>query len=148
MRTFEGAPVDRVSAVGRLVATVAVVLALAAGGCESRTPPDGAAPRPAPFGRLQSALTSEDGGAPGAAVGDCDPAAAAEMTDPENCGRCGKRCPVGASCVPGATCVCPPLEVVCENACTDLQSDPSHCGRCDGACGPEESCRRGQCGLP
>ncbi len=88
--------------------------------------------------------------------GRCVPAG----TDPRHCGRCGKECPVGTSCVDGecvhgdgtgtgpdgsGPCKCPPGEACCEGECTDLNENERHCGKCGQSCPAGEACCGGRC---
>ncbi len=88
--------------------------------------------------------------------GRCVPA----RTDPRHCGRCGKECPVGTTCVGGecvhgdgtgtgpdgsGPCRCPRGEACCEGQCTDLNESKANCGECGHACPAGEECCEGRC---
>lgn len=68
-----------------------------------------------------------------------DACAADLRIDPENCGRCRRRCNPFETCEAGE-CVtgtgCRASQTSCRMQCVDLLTDPRHCGRCDSACGP------------
>jgi hypothetical protein len=53
-------------------------------------------------------------------------------TDQEHCGRCGARCPAGASCV-YAACVCPAGLILCSDGCGNL-ADLENCRACANRC--------------
>ena len=52
--------------------------------------------------------------------------------DPNHCGRCGTRCPPGASCAYGG-CACPAGLTLCGDTCTGL-ADLEHCRACQNRC--------------
>lgn len=81
-------------------------------------------------------------------------------TDPRHCGRCGRECPTGTSCVDGdcvqgdgtgtgpggsGACDCPPGEACCEGQCTDLNESEEHCGECGKSCPSGKTCCDGRC---
>jgi hypothetical protein len=81
-------------------------------------------------------------------------------SDPRHCGRCGRDCPEGTSCVggecvggdgtgtgPGGSggCDCPPGKACCDGRCTDLNVETGHCGECGRACPPGTVCCEGRC---
>ena len=81
-------------------------------------------------------------------------------TDPRNCGRCGRVCPTGTSCVDGdcqagdgsgtgpggsGACDCPPGKACCDGACTDLNESEEHCGDCGKTCPGGKTCCDGHC---
>lgn len=81
-------------------------------------------------------------------------------TNPSHCGRCGRQCPTGTSCVDGACvggdgtgtgpggsgdCDCPPGKACCEGRCTDLNTSDEHCGDCGRTCPAGETCCEGRC---
>jgi Carboxypeptidase regulatory-like domain len=53
-------------------------------------------------------------------------------TDQEHCGRCGARCPAGASCI-YAACVCPAGLTLCNGGCSNL-ADLENCRACANRC--------------
>ena len=81
-------------------------------------------------------------------------------TDPRHCGRCGRVCPRGTSCVDGqcvggdgsgtgpdgsGACDCPPGKACCEGQCTDLNTTEAHCGECGQTCAEGKTCCEGNC---
>lgn len=84
------------------------------------------------------------------------------LTDPDNCGSCGNRCPglhERYVCCHG-TCrdlsadenncgscglSCPQLTTCCDGACTDIYYDENHCGDCFRRCSESEICCSGTC---
>ena len=81
------------------------------------------------------------------------------MTDSQNCGSCGNRCPNLNVCCRG-TCfdfwydanncggcgqVCPELTICCRGTCTYYLNDTRNCGWCDHRCGEREVCCSGNC---
>jgi len=76
-------------------------------------------------------------------------------TDPSNCGKCGKTCATGASCVQG-TCQCTMGQSICGTSCVDLKNDLQNCGKCNMLCGNDAgpimgggmwSCVNGACQI-
>ncbi len=81
-------------------------------------------------------------------------------SDPGHCGRCGRDCPTGTSCVDGrcvegdgtgsgpdgsGACDCPRGETCCEGECTNLNTSEAHCGRCSQPCPEGRTCCEGNC---
>jgi len=78
------------------------------------------------------------------------------LTDPENCGACGKKCESWQACVMGA-CLCPSGTELCDGECIDFNKDPNNCGGCGNKCpgpratspgkivGGSPSCENGVC---
>ena len=54
-------------------------------------------------------------------------------SDSQNCGACGRACPVESSCV-DARCSCAGTLTACESGCVDLMTNPENCGSCDNGC--------------
>ncbi len=73
------------------------------------------------------------------------------LTDPRNCGGCGRPCATGQVCSSGV-CVtsCPTGQALCAGACVDTQTSPSHCGACGNTCSTPantmSTCSMGACG--
>ncbi len=59
------------------------------------------------------------------------------LSDPNNCGECGKACAGGKPCIDGQ-CGCPGELEFCAGLCTDTDTDDLHCGECNDAC-PEKT---------
>jgi len=89
----------------------------------------------------------------------CNGALTNLLTDSQNCGSCGNRCPNLNVCCRG-TCfdfwydanncggcgqVCPELTICCQGTCTYYQNDTRNCGWCDHRCGEREVCCSGNC---
>ena len=75
----------------------------------------------------------------------CGSSCTDKMTDPQNCGTCGKSCPTGDACMNG-TCACSAPLKVCNGSCIDVSSDPSNCGSCGKVCaGDAALCESGAC---
>jgi hypothetical protein len=66
------------------------------------------------------------------------------LSDPANCGFCGKRCSGGASCVAGS-CLCDFPQRLCSGLCVNTASDPANCGTCGNRCTGGTSCVAGSC---
>jgi Glycosyl hydrolases family 2/Glycoside hydrolase family 2 C-terminal domain 5/Glycosyl hydrolases family 2, TIM barrel domain/Glycosyl hydrolases family 2, sugar binding domain/Domain of unknown function (DUF4982) len=64
------------------------------------------------------------------------------MTDPQNCGGCGKTCATGEACQNGS-CQCQPPLFTCNGNC--VSSDVMHCGNCQTACADGQVCSGGAC---
>ncbi|MEM3654615.1 MAG: NosD domain-containing protein, partial [Candidatus Micrarchaeia archaeon] len=65
------------------------------------------------------------------------------LTDPSNCGGCGKTCYTGQICSNG-TCICPFGLSLCNSQCVNTLYNPSHCGGCGISC-PSGICIDGKC---
>ena len=62
------------------------------------------------------------------------------LTDPRNCGACGKACPADQPCLNGK-CGCPAGKILCGDKCINPKTDDENCGACGNACEqPADSC--------
>lgn len=61
----------------------------------------------------------------------CNGVCTSILSDDDNCGGCGNRCPVLQDC--------------CAGHCTDRYADASNCGACGVACSPGHACCNGRC---
>ncbi len=70
------------------------------------------------------------------------------MTDPINCGQCGKPCDQGQVCA-GGLCAqqCPVGLTQCDRSCLDTKTDHAHCGDCMTQCKDDEVCSMGKCSV-
>lgn len=68
------------------------------------------------------------------------------QTDPNNCGKCCKKCDPGQVCQ-GGVCAgnCSEGLTRCNGSCVNLQTDSSNCGSCGNACTTGRTCQSGQC---
>src|SRR5947209_2420832 len=88
-------------------------------------------------GAVEDIPPVDGGGMPidsGVCTAKCDGGCADLKTDPANCGKCGKTCPMGAMCVQGS-CQCPSGQSQCGATCVDLKGDLTNCGKCGTICG-------------
>ncbi|MBI4138695.1 hypothetical protein HY479_00905 [Candidatus Uhrbacteria bacterium] len=67
------------------------------------------------------------------------------LTDPLNCGGCGKHCGPG-SCVNGA-CECGAF-TKCGDTCANLKNEYYNCGSCGHLCEADQTCVNGVCKCP
>jgi hypothetical protein len=66
--------------------------------------------------------------------------------DVQNCGGCGKSCPLGARCEAGSCKVdCGPGFLDCGGACAATSVDNANCGGCGRACAAGQLCVGGKC---
>jgi hypothetical protein len=80
----------------------------------------------------------------------CDNAQACvnPLTNDDNCGTCGKACPVVAHCSAGS-CVCDAVgQTLCGTQCHDLTSSSNNCGSCGKACKSPLICGQSLCVCP
>jgi hypothetical protein len=85
----------------------------------------------------------------GSPVEECN---ADTMTDPDNCGSCGNKCPANNTCSCGAcTPPCTGGLSPCCGQCVDVNKDPNNCGTCGNACVPPMGgtpvCGNGACSF-
>jgi hypothetical protein len=71
------------------------------------------------------------------------------MTNPQNCGMCGRACKPEEECV-GGGCMAPPgcvgcTKTCCNKMCVDTDTDASNCGTCDYKCPMGQTCMGGNC---
>ena len=78
---------------------------------------------------------------------DCNGVCRGLLSDPGNCGACGRRCGQGQLCVV-STCQCPPGKTLCGTECINTSNNTSHCGGCNRACQTGQTCTNGVCQCP
>eukprot|EP01006_Ploeotia_vitrea_P019866 TRINITY_DN52116_c0_g1_i1.p1 TRINITY_DN52116_c0_g1~~TRINITY_DN52116_c0_g1_i1.p1 ORF type:complete len:559 (+),score=49.93 TRINITY_DN52116_c0_g1_i1:51-1727(+) len=70
------------------------------------------------------------------------------LKDPQNCGKCGKKCPGDEICNKGK-CRCTGGRKRCTTGsgriCMNLKNSFAHCGACGNACRADQKCVLGQC---
>ena len=70
------------------------------------------------------------------------------LTDPSNCGACGRVCPTDQSCTNGVCAACSGSGMAtCAGACRDLANDVNHCGACGVVCPAGRLCQGGACAV-
>ena len=168
-----------------LLSSLVVCVALAASGCAQGMPPtpptrdagqdafvsiDAARPvtPDAPFVTMVDAATCE----PACSADEqcCSGGCVGTDDNPNHCGRCGNRCPMGMVCAEGVcggptctpacdtgeTCTggtcrcgagaaCTGTQTCCGTACVDTQTSATSCGSCGRACASGEACMAGRC---
>jgi hypothetical protein len=67
--------------------------------------------------------------------------------DERHCGRCGRACGVGESCVDGM-CQCPAGQTNCGGTCVNTNTNGANCGECGMVCGGNAMCSGGDCVCP
>ena len=117
-------------------AAVASFLACANGG--TGAPPSGgdASVESGGGGHADSSSSGGSSGSSSGGGGGCD---ADTMTDEDNCGSCGNKCPTGDICVASqcqAPCSSPTVVCPTEPGCFNLTSDNQNCGSCGTPCLP------------
>lgn len=114
-------------------------------------PPPPPSPPPTPPTDADAEVTPDAGPCPGLV---CEGRCVEPRTNPAHCGRCGRACAAGATCVdgncrpasrPDAAVVCATGESRCGEYCVVLATDPLHCGRCRNQCGEGRVCAAGTC---
>jgi hypothetical protein len=105
-------------------------------------------------GMCQSAFNCNGGPACMSPDQCCSDGCTDTTSDNENCGKCGKVCPLGDSCImsvctPSVTCnsgpACSPGFSCCPSGCVNESTDPNNCGGCGTPCSPPETCIEGFC---
>ncbi len=70
------------------------------------------------------------------------------LTDPSNCGACGRVCPTDQSCTNGVCAACTGSGMAtCTGVCRDLANDVNHCGGCGVVCPAGRVCQGGACAV-
>jgi hypothetical protein len=69
------------------------------------------------------------------------------LTDNNNCGGCGVKCPtLTSACRSGSCQTCPSGTILCGGACVNRLTDPKNCGSCGNICsGSTPNCNAGTC---
>ena len=82
------------------------------------------------------------GGYPAPLTTVCNGTCVTTISDPANCGTCGRVCAAGQACLSG-NCVaaCPTMQSTCFGVAVDLNSDRNNCGLCGRACEAGTECR-------
>jgi hypothetical protein len=74
----------------------------------------------------------------------CDGQCVNFVSDPLNCGGCGRVCPEGI-CVRQRCEPCAEGLTACGPTCVDLSADPANCGACGTVCAENVACIDGRC---
>ena len=76
----------------------------------------------------------------------CGGACVDTLSDPDNCGECGRACAASEVCDAGECAAsCSGGRSECTRSCVDLQTDALHCGDCTEQCEPGGSCVAADC---
>jgi hypothetical protein len=85
------------------------------------------------------------GGACEVPMATCSETCVDTLTDPLNCGACGRACASDETCAAGqCTLQCNGGTTSCSGACVNTKNDPAHCGGCDRPCA-SGMCSNGTC---
>jgi uncharacterized protein YkwD len=66
------------------------------------------------------------------------------LSNPNHCGKCGRRCHPDAACINGI-CDCPEEMLKCDGTCIDPTSHDDHCFECGNACADGKACVNSVC---
>lgn len=95
---------------------------------------------------MDGSVTNESGVECAPGLGMCNGDCVDLVTDPNNCGVCGRMCALGERCS-DSNCQAPCLagETRCGGICVNLLGSDSNCGICGRACPAGETCNGGAC---
>jgi len=101
------------------------------------------------FSAASDSFTKSCAPVTGATLVECNGACVNTRSDRDNCGACGRACPMGQQCR-GSICqpACLSQMQLCGGVMTDTATDPMNCGFCGMACPAGEVCSGGSCDLP